>query len=79
MDASASQITKLSSNPNALLIPKVREDEEILCCGGCGCYGMSGEFLSSDACSSVCQVVIRNTPYLELKILILGFRSFEFA
>ena len=36
--------------------PKVKEDDEILCCGGCGCYGMSGEFLNSDACSAACQV-----------------------
>ena len=29
--------------------PKVRDDD-ILCCGGCGCYGMAGEFFSSEAC-----------------------------
>ena len=33
--------------------PKVRDDD-ILCCGGCGCYGMAGEFFSSEACCSSC-------------------------
>lgn len=33
--------------------PKVRDDD-ILCCGGCGCYGMAGEFYSSEACCSSC-------------------------
>ncbi len=33
--------------------PKVRDDE-ILCCGGCGCYGMAGEFYSGEACSTAC-------------------------
>lgn len=33
--------------------PKVRDDD-ILCCGGCGCYGMAGEFYSSEACCSTC-------------------------
>ena len=36
--------------------PKVKENDEILCCDGCGCYGMSGEFLNSQACSMACQV-----------------------
>ena len=36
--------------------PKVATDDEILCCGGCGCYGMSSEFLNTEACSSACQV-----------------------
>ena len=36
--------------------PKVKEEDEILCCDGCGCYGMSGEFFNSEACSSACQV-----------------------
>ncbi len=34
--------------------PKIRDDD-ILCCGGCGCYGMAGEFLNTEACSSECQ------------------------
>ena len=33
--------------------PKVRDDE-ILCCGGCGCYGMAGGFYSSEACCISC-------------------------
>ena len=33
---------------------KVRDDD-ILCCGGCGCYGMAGEFFTTEACSSSCQ------------------------
>ena len=37
--------------------PKVKENDEILCCDGCGCYGMSGEFLNSQACSVACQVL----------------------
>ena len=37
--------------------PKVKENDEILCCEGCGCYGMSGEFLNSEACSQACQVI----------------------
>ncbi len=32
----------------------MREDD-ILCCGGCGCYGMAGEFFTTEACSSPCQ------------------------
>ena len=34
-------------------LPKVRDDD-ILCCGGCGCYGMAGEFYSSEACCNSC-------------------------
>merc|ERR1711953_160937 len=33
--------------------PKVRDDD-ILCCEGCGCYGMAGEFFNAQACSSTC-------------------------
>ena len=33
--------------------PKVRDDD-ILCCDGCGCYGMAGEFFNSTACSPIC-------------------------
>ena len=33
--------------------PKVRDDD-ILCCDGCGCYGMAGEFFNAQACSSTC-------------------------
>ena len=45
------------------LNPKVKVDDEILCCGGCGCYGMSGEFLNSEACSSSCQVSLSIEAY----------------
>ena len=31
------------------------KDDEILCCGGCGCYGMAGEFFNTEACSNSCQ------------------------
>ena len=55
---STSTVSKMHSNSAISLNPKVREEDEILCCGGCGCYGMSGEFLNSDACSSLCQVTI---------------------
>ena len=42
-------------NSRISLNPKIKEDEEIFCCEGCGCYGMSGEFLNSEACSASCQ------------------------
>ena len=51
---SIAKSTGTTSSTNVNL--KVKEDDEILCCGGCGCYGMSGEFLNSEACSSSCQV-----------------------
>ena len=31
------------------------KEDEILCCQGCGCYGMAGEFLNSQACNETCQ------------------------
>ena len=34
------------------------QDDEILCCEGCGCYGMAGEFTSSNSCSPACSRVI---------------------
>ena len=34
------------------------QDDEILCCEGCGCYGMAGEFNSSNSCSPACTRVI---------------------
>lgn len=37
--------------------PRIRDDE-ILCCDGCGCYGMAGEFYNTEACSSACQTRI---------------------
>jgi hypothetical protein len=50
-------VTKANDTTSTTTLnPKVKEDDEILCCGGCGCYGMSGEFLNSEACSSSCQV-----------------------
>ena len=64
---SAPKLSDLSSKGNdttstITLNPKVKEDDEILCCGGCGCYGMSGEFLNSEACSSSCQVFLAWLP-----------------
>ena len=53
------QSFKANGTPSTTTLnPKVKEDDEILCCGGCGCYGMSGEFLNSEACSSSCQVCL---------------------
>ena len=34
------------------------QDDEILCCHGCGCYGMAGEFTSPNSCSPACTRVI---------------------
>ena len=48
-----------TSNTNTIIGAKSKDlkvrDDDILCCGGCGCYGMAGEFFTTEACSSSCQ------------------------
>ena len=34
------------------------QDDNILCCEGCGCYGMAGEFVAQNSCSAICNRVI---------------------
>ena len=55
---------KEGSNNSVLASPRKDQriqriqDDEILCCEGCGCYGMAGEFTSSNSCSPACTRVI---------------------
>ena len=34
------------------------QDDNILCCEGCGCYGMAGEFVAANSCSAACTLTI---------------------
>ena len=34
------------------------QDDNILCCEGCGCYGMAGEFVAQNSCSAACNRII---------------------
>lgn len=34
------------------------QDDNILCCEGCGCYGMAGEFVAQNSCSTACNRTI---------------------
>ena len=34
------------------------QDDDILCCEGCGCYGMAGEFAAQNSCSTSCNRTI---------------------
>ena len=48
--------TSSSGANNAIMSKDVKvRDDDILCCGGCGCYGMAGEFFTTEACSNSCQ------------------------
>ena len=35
------------------------QDDEILYCEGCGCYGMAGEFVAQNSCSNTCNNIIQ--------------------
>lgn len=57
LSSQINQVEKVGeSNSINIPTPKVKENDEILCCEGCGCYGMSGEFFNTEACSVACQV-----------------------
>ena len=53
-NSNPSNDAKVSKDVPAKKDLKVKDDE-ILCCGGCGCYGMAGEFFNTEACSNSCQ------------------------
>ena len=54
------------------------KDDEILCCGGCGCYGMAGEFFNTEACSNSCQNrIVQKNREKEKKERELGKRVFS--
>ena len=59
MEVSVNEKDDLSCHEALDAPPKVHPDE-LLCCKGCGRYGMAGDFLDSESCGEDCRQKIRD-------------------
>ena len=44
----------VTASPRKDNIGRRIQDDNIMCCEGCGCYGMAGEFVAANSCSAAC-------------------------
>ena len=48
----------VTASPRKDNIGRRIQDDNILSCEGCGCYGMAGEFVAANSCSAACNLTI---------------------
>ena len=65
----------VTASPRKDNIGRRIQDDNILCCEGCGCYGMAGEFVAANSCSAAEERMVAGLEQLRLQDISVEMRS----